>query len=117
MTKIQKFLKEYKYLKSCVEHEEHGELGYKWKFKTKHVGVFSVSIHHKPDEKRVRVYSVFGRFEEPKRAYEVYLCNQYSGKYNFHQCSPNNCLEQFQSFIEDSMGIEIDRNYLDKDAI
>lgn len=116
-TKIQKFIKEYEYLKSCIDGvEEPGVLIYDWKFNTR-VGVFSVSIHHKPDEKRVNLYSIFGRFEEPKRAYEVYSCNQYSGKYNFHQSFPNNCLEQFQAFIEDSTGIKIDRNYLGKDAI
>lgn len=113
MTKIQKFIKEYKYLKSCVESEEPGELRYDWKVNTK-VGIFSVSIHDKGDEKQTKVYSIYGMFKEPGKARDVYNCNPYSGKYNFHKFDPNECLEAFQTFLEDSIGIKIDRNYLKK---
>jgi hypothetical protein len=118
MTKIQKFLKEYEYLKSCIEGaEEPGELGYDWKVNTKRFGIFSVSIHHKEDEKRVKGYSIFGCFEEPNRAKIKYPCNPYSGKYNFHQFDPNECLNFFQEFLENSMGIHIDRNYFEENKI
>lgn len=37
------------------------------------------------------------RFEEPEKAREVYLCNPFSGKYNFHS---DHCDEDFIDLIE-----------------
>ena len=118
-TKIQKFLKELEYLKSCIEGvKEPGDLLYDWQFMTT-VGIYSVSIHHKPDEKRNELYSIYGCFEEPKRARKVWACNKYSGKYNFHCSDPNECLDRFQTLIQLAglQELEIDRDYMGKDAI
>lgn len=108
MTKIQKFIHEITHIAEQIGAKKPGKLGYDWQVETR-VGTYSFSIFHKSDEKRVRVYSIVGRFEEPKRAHAVYPCtNKFSGKYNFHQVDMDACLELFLWLLEDSTGKEID---------
>lgn len=51
------------------------------------------------------------RFEDVAKAREVYACNSFSGKYNFHS---DDCEDRFEDLIEDlrSQGRLVDNNEL-----
>lgn len=51
------------------------------------VGKLDVSLYHDQGG----LYSVFSRFEDVDRAKDVFDCNKFTGKYNFHasyKCNP-----------------------------
>jgi hypothetical protein len=57
----------------------------------------------KPDP--TPVFSIYCRFDDPKQAAEVvtntYRLNHYSGKWNFHEMSAEECISKFKSEILD----------------
>lgn len=107
MTKIQQFINDVKVVAEKVGATRPGILCYDYKVDTK-VGLYSFSAFHKPDEKRVRVYSIVGRFEEPERAARVYVeVNPFSGKYNFHRRDADDCLGMFIDLLKDATGKDI----------
>lgn len=100
MTKVQKFIKEVNKIADNVGAIKTERF---WNIETR-VGTYSFRAYHEPDEKRVKVFSIVGRFEEPERAYPVYpLSNQFSGKYNFHFFNMENCLDVFKKFLENAI--------------
>jgi len=105
MTKIQRFIKAVEKMAKKIGAEpiENSVLSYKFKVDTK-VGPYMFGLHHNRDEKRVKVYSIFGRFDDVDKAKEVCDCNPYSGKHNFHYFNANHCLDFFQDFLEDVTG-------------
>jgi hypothetical protein len=46
------------------------------------------------------VYSIFGRFKNPKQAYNFFHCNPYNGKYNFHIKGRAELLIAFSNFLK-----------------
>lgn len=109
MTKIQKFIKAVESMAKEVEAELMKDYigSYKFKVDTK-VGPYMFGLHHDRDEKRVKVYSIFGRFDNADKAKEVYNCNPYSGKHNFHYFNANDCLDFFQDFLTDATDKEME---------
>jgi len=63
------------------------------------VGELMVIIHDELDQDLI--YSIFTRFDEPKRARETVKCNPFSGKYNFHFTEIDDCLSSFSQFLDD----------------
>jgi len=104
MTNIQKFIKKYNSLINVIGAEKSNF--YDWQINTR-LGVFLFSIHHKSDEKRVKVYSIFGRFDEENKAREEFDCNPYNGKYNFHYINFDDCIANFKWFLERLLKKEI----------
>lgn len=51
------------------------------------------------------------RFEEPEKAREVYNCNPYSGKHNFHG---DECVEDFTDLVDD---LKRQNRLLDSDTL
>ena len=104
MTNVQKFIKKYNSLVDIIGAEKSNF--YDWKIKTR-LGVFWFSIHHKPDEKRVKLYSIYGCFSKPGIAWTEFNCNPHSGKHNFHYTNFENCIDNFKWFLEKLLDKEI----------
>lgn len=79
---------------------------YGWK-KDTHFGIVRISTDSQFGSE---IYSIFVRFESPEKALNIFNCNKYSGKYNFHFTNGQYCLDQFQSFLceLDSL-VEVDK--------
>lgn len=53
-----------------------------------------------------KLYTIFGRFDDVKKASEYPFIadgnfNKYSGKYNFHYLSAEDCLNMFKGFVDE----------------
>lgn len=82
------------------DFEKSEFLGYQWERET-NVGKVYISIWN--FSKGDVLYSIFTRFDNPALAKDTwnFLCNPYSGKYNFHFDSDKKAeiLESFQFFV------------------
>ena len=47
-----------------------------------------------------KVFTVFAKFEEVARAYEFLDCNRFTGKWNFHYMSADECLFMLDSKLD-----------------
>ena len=109
MTKVQLLIKAVNQMAKELDATD-GNLGYTFKIKTK-VGNYIFRAFHEPDEKRVKIYSIVGRFEDVDRAKEMFDCNPHSGKHNFHYREMDDCLDFFQQFLENATDKELSREY------
>ena len=104
MTNVQKFIKKYNSLVDNIGAEKSNF--YDWKINTR-LGIFSFGIHHKLNEKRVKLYSIYGCFNESKTAWLEFGCNPHSGKHNFYDTNFENCIDNFKWFLEKLLDKEI----------
>jgi len=97
MTKDEKFQKQViKFLRQ-IQATKEGRFGYKWKVQTE-LGPLDIDLG-KPYP-RQKIFTIYTRFHEPERAKIAVNCNHYSGKWNFHYETGSECLEQFQTRLE-----------------
>ena len=82
------------------------EYGYKWKIDTIY-GSLLITVHD--PEPRQKIFNIFTRFENPKRAKEGGLdVNPYSGKWNFHYFDSEYALEVFNDNIKSIYAGDLD---------
>lgn len=101
----EKVIKELKSLVPVEQLKEEKSLG---SFKTfKLLGIkfgkeLSISLHDDTSE----IYSIFMRFDDPQSAKQVVDCNPYSGKWNIHERTEEDALNEFYERINQVLGIE-----------
>lgn len=54
----------------------------------------------KLDQDLSSVYTIFGRFEDAKKASKMLPCNPYTGKYNFHTYNREECIRSLETMLE-----------------
>lgn len=62
----------------------------------------SISLHDETSE----IYSIFMRFDDPQSAKQVVDCNQFSGKWNIHERTEEDAINEFIDRINLVMGNE-----------
>lgn len=64
--------------------------------KTTKLGKINISLYSLD---KTPIYSIFGRFDEPKKAAKVFDCNPFSGKYNIHTYEMVDAIDQLDFLL------------------
>lgn len=72
--------------------------------KTTNFGKVSISLHQQGGD----VYSIFTRFADVAKAKTIFNCNSFSGKYNFHFFSSQDCMACFEFYLHELEYVEVD---------
>lgn len=67
-----------------------------WNVKT-HVGNLKITLH---DDAGSEIYSIYTKFDEPKRAKEHVDCNPYSGKWNIHHSNVDWVVDELEERLD-----------------